>query len=147
MPVINAMLRKVMASVSPHQRELGIEFTSIKRGVTVARLPYSEALVGDPMTGVLHGGVITTLLDAAGGAAVISRIRAPVPIATLDLRIDYLRPSPPGQQVWARVECYKLTHHVAFVRGVAHNGDEHDPVASMAATFMLNTQAVRKEGA
>jgi uncharacterized protein (TIGR00369 family) len=145
MAVINAMLRKVMASVSPHQRALGIEFTLITRGRSVARLPYAESLVGDPMTGVLHGGAVTTLLDAAGGAAVISKLLKPIPIATLDLRIDYLRPSPPGHDVWARVECYKVTHHVAFVRGVADNGDEADPVASMAATFMLNTQVVRQE--
>lgn len=147
MPVINAMLRKVMESMSPHQRALGIKFTTVKRGVAVGRLPYAAELVGDPMTGVLHGGVVTTLLDAAGGAAVFSRLRKPVPLATLDLRIDYLRPSPPGRDVWARVECFKVTHHVAFARGVAHNGDEADPVASMAATFMLNTQAVRREAA
>jgi uncharacterized protein (TIGR00369 family) len=145
MAVINAMLRKVMASVSPHQRLLGIEFTAITRGVCVARLPYSPELVGDPMTGVLHGGAVTTLLDAAGGASVISKLRKPIAIATLDLRIDYLRPSLPGSDVWARVECYKVTHHVAFVRGIAHNADEADPVASVAGTFMLNTQTVRQE--
>jgi uncharacterized protein (TIGR00369 family) len=101
-------------------------------------------LVGDPTTGVLHGGVVTTLLDSTAGAAVFSALSGPVPtpIATLDLRIDYLRPSTPHAPLYARVECYKLTHHVAFARGVAYNLDPSDPVASMSATFMLRTQAL-----
>jgi uncharacterized protein (TIGR00369 family) len=135
-------MSSLMASASPHMRELGIEFVSVDRGVAVTRLPYREELVGDPMTGVLHGGVVTTLLDSTGGAAVFSAIGVPTPIATLDLRIDYLRPSTPNAPLYARVECYKLTRQVAFCRGTAYNGDEKDPVASMSATFMLRTQAL-----
>jgi uncharacterized protein (TIGR00369 family) len=100
-------------------------------------------LVGDPQSGVLHGGVVTTLLDSTAGAAVMTRLLMPSPIATLDLRIDYLRPSTPRAPLHARVECYKVTRHVAFTRGIAYNTDERDPVASMAATFMLQTQSVR----
>jgi acyl-coenzyme A thioesterase PaaI-like protein len=86
--------------------------------------------------------VVTTLLDSAGGAAVFSMLALPSSIATLDLRIDYLRPSTPAAPLYARVECYKLTRSVAFTRGTAYNHDPSDPVASMAATFMLNTQAL-----
>jgi uncharacterized protein (TIGR00369 family) len=135
-------MSSMMASASPHMRELGIEFLSADRGVVVARLPYRDELVGDPMTGVLHGGVVTTLLDSTAGAAVFSAIDGPLPIATLDLRIDYLRPSTPLAPLYARVECYKLTHHIAFARGTAYNLDPKDPVASVSATFMLRTQAV-----
>ena len=136
-------MASLIASASPHMRELGIRFLSADRGVAVAVLPYRPELVGDPMTGVLHGGVVTSLLDSTAGAAVFSLLSVPQPIATLDLRIDYLRPSTPQAPLHARVECYKLTRHVAFCRGTAYNDDEHDPVASMSATFMLRTQAVR----
>jgi acyl-coenzyme A thioesterase PaaI-like protein len=67
----------------------------------------------------------------------------PIPLATLDLRIDYLRPSTPGHSVRAKVECYKQTHNIAFARGVAFESDEADPIASMAATYMLRTQSKR----
>lgn len=135
-------MASTMALASPHMRELGIRFVSVERGVVLAMVPYRLDLVGDPLTGILHGGVVTTLLDSAGGAAVFSMISGPSPIATLDLRIDYLRPSTPEAPLYARVECYKLTRSVAFTRGTAYNHDEDDPVASMAATFMLNTQAL-----
>jgi uncharacterized protein (TIGR00369 family) len=139
-------MTSMMTLTSPHMRELGLRILSADRGVVVGMVPYREDLVGDPQTGVLHGGVVTTLLDSIAGASVMSTLAIAAPIATLDLRIDYLRPSTPRAPLHARVECYKLTRHVAFTRGVAYNADERDPVASMAATFMLQTQVVRAPG-
>jgi len=95
---------------------------------------------------VLHGGVVTTLLDSTGGAAVLSAVASPVALATLDLRIDYLRPSAPGRALFARAECYKQTKHIAFTRGVAYDSHESDPVAAMAATYMLHTRSFRRQG-
>jgi uncharacterized protein (TIGR00369 family) len=146
MGALDGIIGKLFGSISPHTRTLGFEVVSMKDGVAVASIPYNEEYVGDPTSGVLHGGVVTSLLDTTGGVAVISAIGLPSPIATLDLRIDYLRPSTPGQALFARVECYKKTHNVAFTRGLAYNGSESDPVAAMAATYMLRTQAFRKAG-
>lgn len=140
-------IKKGFASASPHMRSLGYDILELSGGQCLGRLPYSDKLVGDPVTGVLHGGVVTTLLDSTAGAAVISRIMKLMPIATLDLRIDYLRPSTPQRDLHARVECFKATRNVAFVRGTAFNDDESDPVASMAGTFMLRTARVRSDGA
>jgi acyl-coenzyme A thioesterase PaaI-like protein len=61
-------------------------------------------------------------------------------IATLDLRIDYMKPATPHREVRARAHCYKMTRHVAFVRGVAFHDDEADPIATSAGTFMLGTR-------
>lgn len=127
-------------------RDLGFEIVSIGNGVCVAKIPYRVELIGDPLTGVLHGGVVTSLLDSAGGAAVLSALQTPMALATLDLRIDYLRPSAPGKPVLGRVECYKATKHVAFTRGFAYDESESDPLASMSATYMLHTQSSRSEG-
>ncbi|HKP61236.1 MAG TPA: PaaI family thioesterase [Polyangiales bacterium] len=126
-------------------RGLGFEVLSMNAGVCVAKLPYRPELVGDPLTQVLHGGVVTTLLDSTGGAAVLSAMKGPTSLATLDLRIDYLRPSKPGRALLAKVECYKTTKHIAFTRGVAYDDDEGDPVAAMAATYMLNTRSFRRK--
>lgn len=144
MGAFDAIIGKLFGSMSPHMRGLGFEVLSVQGGVCVAKLPYRAELVGDPLTGVLHGGVVTTLLDSTGGAAVLSAMATPVALATLDLRIDYLRPSSPGRPLFARVECYKQTKHIAFARGVAYDSDESDPVAAMAATYMLQTRSVRQ---
>jgi uncharacterized protein (TIGR00369 family) len=140
------VVSKLFSSMSPHMRDLSFEILSLDRGVCVSKLPYREELIGDPVSGVLHGGVVTSLLDSAGGAAVLSALQKPTTLATLDLRIDYVRPSPPGTPLLARVECYKLTRHVAFTRGVAYDASESDPIASMSATYMLHTQSSRSDG-
>ena len=107
----------------PHNRALGIEIVEILPGEAVFRLPYDAKLVGNPDTGVLHGGAITALLDGASGAAVFATLAELVPIATLDLRIDYLRPAEAGRAVMARGDCYKMTRNVAFTRAVAYHDD------------------------
>jgi uncharacterized protein (TIGR00369 family) len=106
----------------------------------VFKLPYASHLVGHPETGVLHGGAITALLDATCGAAVFAALPEIKPIATLDLRIDYLRPADAGRDVVARAHCYKVTRNVAFVRAMAFHDDENDPIAAAAGTFMLGTK-------
>ena len=141
-PAWNAKLRGFMGSI-PHQQAIGFELTETGSDFAVGRIPYRTALVGNPATGVVHGGIVTTLLDTVGGMAVLARRGGFLSMATLDLRIDYLRPSTPHADLVARVECYKLTRNVAFTRGFACNDDPDDPLASMSATYMLNTPAAR----
>jgi uncharacterized protein (TIGR00369 family) len=120
-----------------HAQELGIELVSCDtdRGFCAMRLPWRAELIGDPEREILHGGAITTLLDTLGGAAVFAR-SLPAQ-ATLDLRIDYLRPALARADLIGEAECYRHTRHVAFVRGVCHQGDPQRPVALMATTFVL----------
>jgi uncharacterized protein (TIGR00369 family) len=120
-----------------HARALGIELVACDpdRGFCAMRLPWRAELVGDPEREILHGGVITTLLDTLGGAAVFAR-SLPAQ-ATLDLRIDYLRPARARADLIGEAECHRHTRHVAFVRGLCHQGDPQRPVALMSTTFVL----------
>jgi acyl-coenzyme A thioesterase PaaI-like protein len=68
-------------------------------------------------------------------------------IATLDLRIDYMRAAEPGKDVFAKAHCFKVTKNVAFVRAVAYDDDPEDPVAAATAAFMLDSSAGKKPGA
>jgi uncharacterized protein (TIGR00369 family) len=134
-------LDRAFSEFIPHNRALGLRFLDHGPGEAVMRLPYREDLVGDPSSGVLHGGAITALLDATSGAAVFLAMAEPVPIATLDLRIDYLRPATPGRAVIARATCYRLTGNVAFVRAQAYHEDaEATPIAASAGSFMIGTR-------
>ena len=139
-----AQLNRNFHAVVPHNRALGLAMVALEDGEARMRLPYSLDLVGNPETGVLHGGPITSLMDACCGAAVFMKLSSPAPIATLDLRIDYLRPATAGRDVIAHAACYRLTRNVAFVRAMAyHDPDEADPIAAAAGAFMLATSPGR----
>ncbi|HUJ57426.1 MAG TPA: hotdog fold thioesterase [Kofleriaceae bacterium] len=138
-PAVQAFVQAV-----PHNRALGMRVVSLTRANAVFELPYDPKLVGNVDTGVLHGGAITALLDACSGAAVFAALVEMTSIATLDLRIDYLRPAEPGRDVVAHATCYRLARNVAFTRALAYHDDEHDPIASSAGTFMLGTRSGRE---
>ena len=121
-----------------HGRALGLEFREAGPNWAELALPWREELVGVPETGVLASGAIVSLIDTASGTSVWVTQDRFAPIVTVDLRLDYLRPAARGETIIARCECVKLTRRIAFVRGVAHGGDEARPIALSAATFMLN---------
>lgn len=121
-----------------HGRALGLDFRDSGDNWAELGLPWREELVGVPETGVLASGAIVSLIDTASGTSVWVTLDRFLPIMTVDLRLDYLRPAMKGERIIARCECVKLTRRIAFVRGVAHGGDEARPIALSAATFMLN---------
>jgi uncharacterized protein (TIGR00369 family) len=130
---------RTMSRFTPQAHALGIEITRVDTPRAWARVAYRADLVGDPDTGVVAGGVITTLLDQVCGVAAVSALAQPAPVATIDIRIDYMRPAAPGRDVIAEAHCYKIGKSVAFVRAVAYEDAPDDPIAHAAAAFMINT--------
>jgi uncharacterized protein (TIGR00369 family) len=131
--------REFCAAV-PHNRALGITVIEFAHAMAVFELPYRDEFVGNTDNGVIHGGVITALLDGTAGASVFAALPAFAPIATLDLRIDYLRPATPKRAVRCRATCYHRSRTVAFVRAVAyHDEDAVDgAIAHAVGTFMIH---------
>lgn len=100
------------------------------------QLPWRDDLVGIAASGVLASGPIISLMDNATSMSVWTRMGVWRPQVTVDLRVDYMRAAEPRRTVIGRGECYKLARNIAFVRGIAHDGDPDDPVAHVAGTFI-----------
>ncbi len=135
--------------VVPHSSALGLRYVASAAGTLQLSLPWREDLVGDVDTGVMHGGAITTLFDATCGGALLSKLTELRRIATLDLRIDYLRAAKPGATVFCEATTDRLTKHIAFVRAVAHDGDANDLVAVGVGSFVVfsdDTSGHAREG-
>ncbi|SFA97725.1 uncharacterized domain 1-containing protein [Poseidonocella pacifica] len=121
----------------PHSRALGMRILRVGEGEAEIEMPYDTRLIGDPETGVIHGGAVSALMDTCSGAAVMAHPDAPVATATIGLRIDYMRAATPGETIRAHAVCHHVTRSVAFVRATTFDGDETRPVATAAGTFTL----------
>ena len=123
----------------PFANSLRLKLVHLGSGEAEIVMPYAPALVGDPKSGVVHGGAVSALMDTCCGAAVMSHPEAPGATATIDLRIDYMRAATPGQSIRTRAHCYHITRSVAFVRAEAFDDEADRPVASATGSFSVET--------
>ena len=130
----------------PHARALEMRLEALEGGMAQLSMPWREDLVGDPRTGVIHGGAVSALMDTCCGAAVMSHPESPAGTATIDLRIDYMRAATPRQRITAKAEVYHITRTVAFLRATAHDEEAGLPVATATGAFTVERPKAAKGG-
>ena len=130
----------------PHSRALGMTQVHVEPRAGSLKIAWREDLVGDAESGVIAGGVVTAMLDHVCGLAVLASMTDLGSTATLDLRIDYLRPAEPRRDLYAEARCYRITRSVAFVRASAYEDTPDRPVATCQATFALTRAQTGSRG-
>jgi uncharacterized protein (TIGR00369 family) len=140
-----------LAGGAAHTQALGFRLESVEGEIVRLLTPWREDLVGDPDTGVLAGGLVTTMLDHVGGLATWVALGGFQTIATLDLRVDYMRAARPRTDLIAEAHCFKVTRNIAFVRAWAFEADAADgpgdPVAAAQSAYVITENASHRTGA
>jgi uncharacterized protein (TIGR00369 family) len=126
-------------SVLRHCQVLGISLVSADADGLVMKLPYAPELIGNPVTGALHGGSLTTLMDTACGTAVVNALPGFELCPTLDLRVDYMRSARSGQNLLAYASIQRVTSTVVFADCRVMQENDGELIAKCCATFMRLT--------
>ncbi len=143
---VREKLARDFCEAIPYNGWLGLEVANVDERSLTLRMPFAERLVGNPISGALHGGVLSAALDATTGATVFVSLEERVRIATLDLRIDYLRPADTRADVLCEAWCEKITTNVAFVRGRAFDEKSGEDFALCTGTFMIFRETKMRSG-
>lgn len=140
---ISQIAEAVFGQGIPHCDALGLIIEDFAPPKMTVRLPFQEGLVGNPETGVLHGGGLSALIDTACGFLAMSMLEPLQPVATLDLRVDFLRPAV-SADVFCEAEVYRVTRSVVFARARAWQtgGEGAREVAAAAGSFMITGQEI-----
>ena len=120
------------ATFLPHCKALNMRMDLLEPSQAIMSMPYDKRLIGDPETGVIHGGAMSALMDTCGGASVFMHPENAGASVTLDLRIDYMRSAKPGERIYAESHCFHATRTVAFVRVTAWAGDQKEETVATA---------------
>lgn len=131
---LSALRHCQLLNMRVHQADAG--------GMTLV-LPWSPLLVGNPQTGAVHGGALTTLMDTTCGMATLCSLAQFEVCPTLDLRIDYMHPAEAGKDIYGHAHCYRVTRDVIFTRGMAYQDDPEQPICQVVGTFMRLGQQAR----
>ncbi len=120
----------------PHMRKLGVELVHAEASKVTLQLPVRSELISGDLETYLHGGVLTTLVDAASSVSTLCALEAFELCPTLDLRIDHMRIPSETLPVFVDAECYRITRSILFTRAMVYQDDKASPVANAVATFM-----------
>ncbi len=136
-PELTTMATAFFGSHHPLFNTFGVETKLVGNGHAEMSMPYSVNL--SDRRGALHRGTLVTLLDTTCGLAIFSALGSLKPIATIDLRVDFLRRIPIGTGLRAVVDCIGRTETVAYISGLGYAIGSDEPIAMVAGSFAIDT--------
>ena len=142
---MEAKIRRLFETSVPFNQVIGLKVHSLEPGAPKLRFDMKPELIGNPLRQILHGGVISAVLDVAAGFAIHLAVAAqnseePIEgrfpnIGTIDLRVDYLRPGR-GKYFIATARVVRLGNRVAVAHMEMVNDDD-ELIATGGAAYMV----------
>ena len=126
---ISSLIRRINA-YSPHPAAVGIYFDKLEAGKVTLGLPWREEFIGNPVTGAIHTGVVTCLIDHTLGISTLcSEKISPSLNPMLDIRVDHLGESAIKSDIKATAWICKTSSRVIFVEGIVWCKTPNKPIA------------------
>lgn len=124
----------------PFNRHLGMKVERVGKDRCVVRIPFQDHFIGDVFRPALHGGVVSTLADTAGGLAVFARVgTVDTRVSTVDLRVDYYAPAAMADLIGEAV-VVRLGNRVGVARIHIHQGDPNVLVAEGKGVYNVRSK-------
>lgn len=136
-----SILKQLVEEMIPFNRWLGVKAERIEHGHVTLVIPWRDELIGDPIRQALHGGVISTLADTAGGICVWSALENPAVgrLSTVDLRVDYLRPGR-REMLVAKASLVRLGAKLGWADiALFHPSAESELIATARGVYAIKT--------
>jgi len=144
-PAIGAMLKNARDWLTHEHslfRTLDLEPMLIGKGKATFAVDLPKDFAG--AGGAIHGGLLTIVMDSIFGLCVFTALDKLKPIATINLRSDYLADATPGERVICSADCTKILDEVAFVTGKVTAINSGLLLASGSGAFMVGTRGISK---
>jgi uncharacterized protein (TIGR00369 family) len=94
--------------------------------------------------GAIHGGLMTIIMDSIFGLTVFTALEEIKPIATINLRSDYIADATAGERVICAAKCIKIRNQIAYVSGDVKTKNTHSLLATGSGAFMVGTRGPSK---
>jgi len=122
-----------IANQSPYYRHLGMEVKKIKKGESTIRMAFKEELAR--YDGIVHGGAIASLADAAAGVAIASLITPKETVVAIEFKINFFAPVRMGELI-ARAKVIHKGSRTA-VADVEVANEDAKMVAKLVVTSLI----------
>jgi uncharacterized protein (TIGR00369 family) len=115
--VIMDDIKEMLMKRIPYYKTLGFKLIEIKDGKAIFELELRKELT---QNGMVHGGVLASMLDSACACAALSLIYPHGYITTIDLQVAYLKPVAKGT-LTAKAECIRNGKNISFSEAKIYN--------------------------
>ena len=105
-------LIKLLYEKIPYYSTLGFELQEIANGKAIFEIEIRKELT---QNGIIHGGVLASLVDSTCGCAALSLILPDGYITTIDLQVEFLKPVAKGRLI-AKAKCIKSGKNIFFCK-------------------------------